>query len=155
MMMHACIRAHSSCPLALRQRIMKRYQHQLQVPDCRGNLPLHIAAGNIIEEDEDMEVIQQVLDAYPAATRVVNKNGNLPLDEAICAGRTWSSGAKILFEAFPEAILVSGHYKIPPAQYALVFSEIGRIGSVDSLFRILHGQPELFRRMEVHDDEYQ
>lgn len=146
MMMHACIQAHSYCPLALRQRIMKRYAHQLKMPDRQGNLPLHIAARTIVDEDEDVEVIQQVLKAYPDAIRVVNQDGNLPLDEAIRAGRTWSTGAQILFEAFPEAILGSEHYPVPPANLAVVWSEIARKGSVDSLYRILHGQPELFRR---------
>ena len=146
MMMHACIQASSSCPLALRQRVMNRYAHQLEMPDGFGNLPLHIAARNVVDEDEDVEVIQQVLDAYPAAIRVANENGSLPLDEAIRAGRTWSNGARVLFEAFPEAVLVSSQNRIPPAHYALVFEEIGRNGSMDSLYRMLKAQPELFRR---------
>jgi len=151
MMMHACIEAHSYCPLALRQRIMNRYHHQLQLPDAAGNLPLHIAARTIVDEDEDTEVIQQVLEAYPAAIRVMNRDGNLPLDEAIRAGRIWSNGAKILFETFPEAILVSENHRVPAAHFALVFAEIGRRGSVDSLYKILHGQPELFRRRTVDE----
>lgn len=145
MMMHACIQASSSCPLALRQRVMKRYAHQLETQDSSGNLPLHIAAGNVVDEDEDLEVIQQVLEAFPAAIRIVNANGHLPLDKAIRAGRTWSSGAQLLFEAFPEALFVSEN-PIPPAHYAVVFEEIGRKGSVDAFYKMIKAQPELFRR---------
>lgn len=151
MIMHACIKASSSCPLALRQRIMKRYAHQLELPDALGNLPLHIAARTVVDEDEDVEVIQQVLEACPAAIHAVNQVGNLPLDEAILAGRTWSNGARILFEAFPEAILVSENHRVPAAHFAVVFSEIGRKGCIDSLYRVLHAQPELFRRTAVHE----
>lgn len=146
MMMHACIQASSSCPVALRQRIMKRHAHQLCMADSQGNLPLHVAARNVQDDDEDVEVIQQVLDAHPAAIRAVNNDGNLPLDEAIHAGRMWSNGAAILFQAFPEAILVSEHYRVPQPYLALVLSELGRKGSPDSMYRILHAQPELFTR---------
>jgi hypothetical protein len=147
MMMHACIQASSSCPLALRQRVMKRYAHQLEMPDSSGNLPLHIAARNIVDEDEDVEVIQQVLDACPAAIRAINEDGNLPLEEAVRAGRTWNNGARILFQAFPEAILVSENH-IPASHYAILFEEIGRKGSMeDSLYKMFKAKPELFRRM--------
>lgn len=140
LMMHACIQAGSSCPLALRQRVMKRYAHQLDTPDKYGNLPLHIAASlSVASDEEDVEEIQQVLRACPTAIQAVNMEGKLPLDVAIDAGRTWSSGACILFEAFPEAIVCQD---IPIAHYPMILSEIGP----DSLYRVIKATPELFQR---------
>lgn len=143
MMMHACMQAGSLCPLALRQRVMKRYNHQLDTPDENGNLPLHIAASLSVayypdEEDSDVqEIQQQVLRACPSAIQAVNLKGKLPLDVAIDAGRTWSSGARILFEAFPEAIACQN---MPIAHYPMLLSKIGP----DSLYRVIKATPELF-----------
>jgi hypothetical protein len=140
LMMHACIQAGSSCPLALRQRVMKRYGHQLDTPDEFGNLPLHIAASlSVSSDEEDVEEIRQVLKACPTATQAVNTEKKLPLDVAIDAGRTWSSGARTLFEAFPEAIICQD---IPIPHYPMILSEIG----ADSIYRVVKATPDLFRR---------
>jgi ankyrin repeat protein len=139
LMMHACVRAGSLCPLALRHRVMKRYAHQLDTPDDFGNLPLHIAASlSVSDDEEDVEEIQQVLTACPTAIQVANIEGKLPLDVAIDAGRTWRSGVRTLFEAFPEAIVSKD---IPITYYPMILSEIG----ADSFFRVAKATPELFQ----------
>lgn len=141
LMMHACVQAGSFCPLALRQRVMKRYAHQLDTPDEFGNLPLHIAASLSVSDDEEaVEEIQQVLEACPSAIQAGNTEGKFPLNIAIDAGRTWSSGARTLFEAFPEAI---ASQDIPIACYPMILSEIG----ADSLYRVAKATPELFQRI--------
>jgi hypothetical protein len=146
-MLHACIRAHSSCPLSLFHRILKQFAKELKLPDSRGNLPLHIAAGHVCDEEEDVQVIQQVLEAHPAAIRVANQqDGHFALDKAISAGRTWSTGCQILFQAFPEAILISQNHSVPMVHLALILSELSSKGCMDSVYKLLMAQPELFRR---------
>jgi hypothetical protein len=90
-------------------------------------------------DEEDVEEIQQVLKAYPTAIQAGNIEGELPLGIAIDAGRTWSSGARALFEAFLEAIVCQD---IPIAHYPMILSEIG----ADSLYRVVKATPELLQK---------
>jgi hypothetical protein len=52
----------------------------------------------------DDEWLLPVLHACPAAAAVRNDHGALPLDVAVAAGRTWSTGCRELLEAYPAAL---------------------------------------------------
>lgn len=95
---------------------MELFSNEIQQKDSKGNLPLHSACSS---SSTAADLIQVLLDAYPPAAFMMNKNGNLPLHLAIIAhnnsnscrhnnnNRGWHQKGgvlKLIFYANPKAI---------------------------------------------------
>mmetsp|Transcript_3033 Transcript_3033/g.8576 ORF Transcript_3033/g.8576 Transcript_3033/m.8576 type:complete len:409 (+) Transcript_3033:70-1296(+) len=83
-----------------------------------GNTPLHVFVSIFAhqgqsddqeeeeeEENEDENFLKELLRLAPQAAATMNKAKLYPLDLAIDAGRTWSSGCKMLLQAYPSALV--------------------------------------------------
>jgi len=64
--------------------------------------PLYLASNTT----KDLEVIKDVLNAYPEAASIPDQFGDLALHLSLRAGKTWCTGVKEIFEAAPHAIHV-------------------------------------------------
>eukprot|EP00934_Nitzschia_sp_Nitz4_P007482 Nitzschia sp. Nitz4//scaffold41_size133979//37367//38326//NITZ4_003335-RA/size133979-processed-gene-0.70-mRNA-1//-1//CDS//3329551434//7472//frame0 len=79
------------------------YPEQLTMPDLEGNLPLHLAATTCGELRKDALAI--LVSACPAAARLWNRNGELPLHVALKGGqRVWGNSLQKLLEAHYAAL---------------------------------------------------
>lgn len=143
-LLHTFLQAPDT-PLALRERALRRYSDQLQLPDgVSGNLPLHCMAQQVPQEDMD-DLLDEVLNRYKDGARKRNNEGLWPLDLAIAAGRTWDSGIATLLDAFPQAV---DNMNIPVEQFPMIFEELERRGpnGTTIVFAFVRVNPELISR---------
>jgi hypothetical protein len=81
------------------------FREQVPTRDEHGNWPLHIVANMTPHScSHFVELVTVTLRWCPAAARVVNADGLLPLAIMARAGHAWSSGARIMLEAYPAAV---------------------------------------------------
>jgi len=126
--------AHSGCPTEIAKLAVKLYPEQIKKRDRHGNLPIHISASShntsalaegtwyhcnkhnsdcsssltteITRNTTTVSPMMQVLlQTYPEGAMTLNSNGRLPINIAICAGKSWESGICDLFMACPRALL--------------------------------------------------
>jgi hypothetical protein len=62
----------------------------------RGWLPVHMVAANV---GSSREVLAKIVAAYPEGVMIPDSSGNYPLHLACEAGKLWTSGLDVLFEA--------------------------------------------------------
>lgn len=78
-------------PAALVNLALRRFENQLEYPDSEGNLPLHYVAARLVSE-EDMDPLEELLEAHPRGACVRNHKNQLPFDLAARAGRSLDLG---------------------------------------------------------------
>jgi ankyrin repeat protein len=147
LMLHACLKPNDmSIPLALIKRAMKRYPDELSVVDelDGGNLPLHLIAQQADADDTD-DLLGEILNAYPPAACVRNRDGATPLDLAIQSGRQWETSIGTLLQANPNALWESTVYDIFDNLHPLVFATLLRHDAASLVFGMLRAKPGLVR----------
>jgi ankyrin repeat protein len=143
-MVHACLQANNF-PFALTERAIRRYPQQLQQADSDGDLPLHIASRIRPDEDDD-NLFEEIVNLYPKAASMWNKERKIPLDVAIeSGGRRWNSGISCLLEAHPVGIESRG---LASKLYPMIFAQLSRLQRTNLLYRIIQAKPELFHRTD-------
>lgn len=130
-------------PLALTERAIRKFHHQLAWPMAQGNLPLHWimaqprsryrhATGSFsaMEEEYDesasyntLALLEDlILKQYPFAAKICNDQNQLPLHMAWSVGRrAWDTGVWNLLQVYPQGIQ---HLDIVDAHFPLVYAEI-------------------------------
>ena len=112
------------------------FTSQVQLPDCAGSLPLHVACSSPDTEDSH-DILKLLLAWYPQATRIRTPQGKLPLHEAIIHGKSWAF-LNHLLENWPES-LTEKYEGLLPFQLA----ESTRSSCVDNTFELLKAAPHL------------
>lgn len=135
------------CPEGLLQLAISFSAKDLQSPNDRGDLPLHIVASHSLlfhfqefDEDEDWRGRQTKLlvEAYPDGASVRNKAGMLPLALAIDSGQPWQA-LDALIHAAPETLCKRDSKGLYPFQQAATGSKT----DLTKVFRLLRSAPNL------------
>ena len=99
---------------------------------------------------ELMSILDPLLEQYPEAASIPNKDGRLPLHLAIECGRSWYNGVKILYRAAPDVIRsqdpLTGLY---PFQLALTSKKC----DLTTAYQLLHADPSLVGSAIPTDEE--
>jgi len=138
--LHACLRATPfDFPFSLLDRAMKRYEHQFQVQDGRGDLPLHIVAAWSPDEDITDNFLQDVAKKYIKGAKIVNREDKLPLQLAIeNHERSWTTGIGFLMSVYP----APDRFGMPLS--TLILGKVAARGYRTVVFEMLRNQPALF-----------
>jgi hypothetical protein len=84
------------------------------------------------------DITKDVLKINPAAAKIVDRNGDLPLHLTLRVGKKWHhAGVKDLFEAFPGALLCSDHQGLSPVMIASSVNEC----DLTTIFELLRNNP--------------
>jgi len=143
-MLHASVGV-SCCPPLFVRLALKIQPEQVRTPDIHGNLPLHIAAAThqtfqTNKSDTRFNVIQSIISMYPAAAKISNRNGLLPLALAMEHKKSWEDCIRPLIEAHPAALAT---IQIDIKNFPFVLHKIARTSSPTILYDILRAKPEI------------
>lgn len=86
------------------------------------------------------EVVQRLLYEYPAACRITNHDGLLPLELMARSGKVWSDGMWIVFLEHPAAMMDLG---LNSHSLCAVLEKLGKESSPNAMFRLLKDAPDL------------
>lgn len=132
---------HDSTPLNLLKVALLKNPEWAKPIDSDGNTPLHLLVERRPYRLKESEAIHAVIDAYPDAAKISNKNGDRPLFIAIRNKIPWRNGLGEILTADPLALkcrdVETGLY---PFQYAAV---VGGPGGLDTTFEIISSLPEV------------
>jgi hypothetical protein len=148
---HAAV-SLKECPIGLIRILLRMHPEQLRVP-CGGRTPLHCAAANAaksllattVEDDDDTTSdlrtlrLRAVLEAHPAAVRVTDATGQLPLHLAAYHGQP-AACLESLIEAWPGALCQ------PDARYKLfpfLWAACSPVASLTDVFMLLQRAPHV------------
>jgi hypothetical protein len=145
----ACLEL-KNCPPSLREYAILAYSEELSVPDEQGKLPLHHVCSSGSDRKEDQWLLVEVLNAYPEAARIHDKNGMLPLEIFVDAfskcGRTDALMRLIL--ANPIAV---DNLRIDIHLYPSILEVIcGDKNSRSGVFELIKASPGLFAGFANH-----
>lgn len=87
-----------------------------------------------------MDVLEEVLDAYPLAASVKNHACQWPFDLAINAQRRFPSGIETLLNVFPDPI---GNIQMSCNVFPVLFDELFRNNRSSLVFELIKAHPEL------------
>jgi hypothetical protein len=139
------------------RRAIHMYPEEAQVVDEEGNYPLHIESSIPIEKmslldgrggcclgrcHQRMGVLRTLLEIFPDATKVRNKDNYFPLGLMIRNGRMWGHTVAFALRTFPPAL----HWykglddRVLPNLLEKASKECGP----DTLFALLSSRPDLF-----------
>lgn len=104
--LHAAVSMDSLLPPGVVELAIQARPNQLQEWDEEnGRLPLAIAASTpYISHSRSDTLIKLLLEAFPAATRILDAKGRTPLVLATVSGKTWDAGVSRLLQADPDVI---------------------------------------------------
>jgi len=156
-LLRACVVLHRQNlrldPAFIRQTI-HMYPEEVKLMDEDGNYPLHIEASIPIEKmmllegtcsgksHSRMGILRILLEAYPHACSVRNKQNQFPLGLMINAGRLWGHTIAVALRAFPPAL---HWYKGVDDRFcSLLLEKASKECGVDTLFSLLVSRPGLF-----------
>lgn len=135
---------------------LRLFPEEARIMDDDGNTPLHIESSIPIEKMSLLDgyaaascneichrrvgIFRRLLEIYPEAVRIRNKNGDHPLNLMIQNGRPWDSSFALVVRTYPQALhWVHGiDAKLLPLILARVSSNCG----YDTLFTLIRGRPE-------------
>lgn len=170
-------------PLHLACEVGKRWNHGVRAlhsafanavhtpeDNARGWLPLHMAANAPMEGTG--ELIAKLVELFPEAATVADRDGRYPLHLACNSGKNWSDGIQSLFEADPTPMSITDQSGCLPFHLAALrlchdvtededeFEEVSpkaieeklaeEAGKVDILFNLLRADPTI---LAVSDSE--
>jgi hypothetical protein len=114
-----------------------------RIPDGNGNYPLHLMVIRRPYRLKDIEVISELIQAYPDATLKRNNDGHAPIFLAIRDKMAWEEGLNKLVEANPEVLSFqdreTGLYP-----FLLAASEGGTV-AVNTTYQLLTAKPYLVK----------
>lgn len=141
------------CPDEVVDAAVRRYAAHVSgtrdsVGDMQGGLPLHYAIGSATSTNRNgaaassspsrRHVVVQLLAAFPGAASERNSEGDLPLHQAIRAGKGWhEAGVDCIYRCYPAAAsILDIRTGLPPSLLAAVH------GDLDTSFELLRELPE-------------
>jgi hypothetical protein len=129
---HACVGVHG-CPPALLEYAILLHPEQLLIQDENYHLPLHIASSR-----SDAIVLKDILGACPDASKIRNRQRQLPVEIAVDSGRSWDDGVGQLLEANPGSLEA---LNVDERLYPLTWSRLS--GGPNSIFESLRVRPSV------------
>lgn len=137
LLLHAVVKAASNCPESLRSRAFRNFPEQLMIPDSNGNLPIHLCAG-MVPEDEELDDLLELARRAPKSLMARNSSNQTPLQVAESSERTWMTGIRDLIAAKPDSL---ESLQLDLALYPLVLSKL----EAPILFEVLLVKPTVFK----------
>lgn len=131
---HACAGIHG-CPPALLEYAILLHPEQLLISDDNHQLPIHICSSR-----SDTIVLKDILRACPDASRIRNRQGQLPVEIAVESGRSWADGVGQLLEANPGSLEA---LNVDERLYPLIWSRLS--GGPNVIFESLRARPSVCR----------
>ena len=133
---HASASLACTAPTDLLKLIIDKNPQEVNEADSKGKLPLHYAAEaqTLTKTSPGYQgkfVIQCLLEMYPAAAQVEDKEGRLPLTLAFQAKKTIDGGLQLLYEAFPNAIENAKLHGVEQAQIDSFLQEMASAADAD------------------------
>lgn len=125
--LHSAVAMDSLLPPGVVELAIQARPNQLQEPEeTEGRLPLAVAASTPHASRRRSDILIKVLlQAYPAATRILDSKGRTPLILAALSGKSWDAGIASLLQADPDVIdwrdPVTGLY---PASLAATVADV-------------------------------
>lgn len=87
-------------------------------------------------------VIEILLENNLSIARETNKDGRLPLSEAILRGKSWYEGVKLILRAYPDGLSISD----PPTNlYPFMLAAVEGNNTLTTVYELLKSNPELVR----------
>ncbi|GKY94624.1 hypothetical protein MPSEU_000427900 [Mayamaea pseudoterrestris] len=80
----------------------------------RGWFPLHLAA----KAGGPLELITKLIELFPEAAEIADRNGQYPLHLACQSGMKWSEGLELIFEAAPYVMTATDHKGLLPFHHS-------------------------------------
>ena len=135
--------------------VVRLHPEQLSYIDAHGNLPLHIAACTSVEKTrqryrrfQSVDAVSVLVDAYPQAASIANRDGRLALHLALERGkRTWNEGISKLLDAAPRALMtrdVKTHF-YPVQLAALNTRDKDDLESLNTVLELLLAWPPVLK----------
>ena len=151
-LLHDSIRL-ASCPKVFIMLVLCLRPDLVRMKNACGNLPLHVAVSTKIDgcSNSDIligdgeylsEVLDALLDAYPAAACIPTCDGKLPLQLAIECGKKWGHGTRAIFRAYPQAL----HSAVENTGLIPYFLAL-RIEDLTEIFLLLKSMPEIIIKL--------
>lgn len=111
--------------------------------DADGNYPLHLIVQRRPFRVKDVEVIRELLQAYPEAAEMRNKDNDLPIHIAIRERMVWEEGVRDIANANTEmlGILDNQNHLYP---FLLAATLGGRV-AVNTTYQLLLAKPHLVK----------
>jgi hypothetical protein len=136
---HACASLACTAPPDLLKLIISKNPHDIDEADSKGKLPLHYAAEArpITKSSPGYQgkfVIQSLLELCPAAAKVQDKEGKLPLTLAFEVGKSVDGGLQLIYDAFPEAIENAKLHGVDPDNIDSFLQEMTSTLADDAIF---------------------
>lgn len=136
---HACASLACTAPPDLLKLIITKNPHDIDEADSKGKLPLHYAAEAqpLTKSSPGYQgkfVIQNLLELCPAAAKVEDKEGKLPLTLAFEAGKSVDGGLQLIYDAFPGAIENARQHGVDQAKIDSFIQEMAALPSDDAIF---------------------
>jgi hypothetical protein len=132
---HACAEIHG-CPPALLEYAILLHPEQLLISDENDQLPLHIA----VSARSDTIILNDILGASPHASKIRNRQGQLPIEIAVESGRSWADGVGQLLEANPGSLEA---LNVDERIYPLIWSRLS--GGPNAIFESMRARPSVCR----------
>lgn len=140
--LHSLLR-NEQCTLDIARFLIIALPDQALVKDETGDLPLHfICCIPNVDGTYYEQVVEALLTAYPAACRIPNHLGMLPLQLMVLSGKSWSNGMRLVFLEHPAAAM-----DLALNSYALckLLERVGGDPTRDAMFRFLRDAPNLLQ----------
>ena len=128
-------------PVALYKVAIKRHPKWTAYPDGNGNYPLHNILTTRPYRVKDVEIITELLKAFPEVASKKNKKGESPIFVAIRERLGWEEGLGQIVNAKPE-ILASTDDETGLFPFLFAATLGGRV-AIESTFHLLSSKPDL------------
>lgn len=140
--LHDLLRSEE-CTLDIAKLFTYALTDQASAKDSDGNLPLHIIA--LMDSNKDLiygNLVDTVVELYPAACQISNNENMLPLQLMVRSGKSWSNGMRIILLQHPAAVLDLG---LTHRDTCALLETLGSEEEPDALFRLLRDAPALLQ----------
>ena len=130
-------------PLNMLKTAVKLHPDWARQADFEGNYPLHHVIIRRPFRVKDVQLIRELLQAYPEAASKRNKAGDLPLHIAIRDRMVWEEGLDEIVKAYPDALnAAEADSKLYPF---LLAASLGGKVAVNTTYQMLLVKPHLVK----------
>jgi ankyrin repeat protein len=132
--LHDLLRSQD-CTSDIAKLLTYALRDQTSLEDGNGNLPLHIVASRHYNNDIMYEeIIETLLELYPAACQISNSERTLPLQLMHRSGKSWSKGMRMVLLQHPAALL---DLELNRVAICALLAKVGSEEQPDALFRLV------------------
>mmetsp|Transcript_7695 Transcript_7695/g.10992 ORF Transcript_7695/g.10992 Transcript_7695/m.10992 type:complete len:406 (-) Transcript_7695:379-1596(-) len=137
-MLHSVIELE--CPPAVVSYALHCHPEEALIRDNRGRTPLHIAASLPSISPEVIYDLVQSEDGYPAAARMTDSDGRLPIDLAAENGRDYSDDVECLLKAEPRAVDTRD---LREKMFPFMTAAMGETHNINTIYSLLRAKPHV------------